>query len=231
MREAPTAARDHARRGGEEGHARSAQAVCRARPRSEDGAARKAPRRAAAAPGEVERRGGSACNRPPAGRDVLPLRMSVPSPYRPPEAPVADAEKPRGSPVKGMIFGLLVDIGGSFVASVVLFFVWAIWLGASGLEPEAIAQAMAEPDPVSAFSLISYAVGGGFSLLGGYVCARVARETEMRCAAVVATVSSLVSLAMGTGLPVALYLFLTVLTFAAVMFGGWMGQQHNARHA
>jgi hypothetical protein len=154
--------------------------------------------------------------------------MSAPSPYRPPEAPVADAEKPRGSPVKGMIFGLLVDIGGSLLSSFALVFVWAIWLAASGLDAEAITQAMAEPDPLSAFSVLGYTVGSAFSWLGGYVCARVARETEMRCAAVIATVSSLVSLAMGTALPVGLYLFLTVLTFAAVMLGGFMGQQHNA---
>jgi hypothetical protein len=141
------------------------------------------------------------------------------------------SDAPRGSPVKGMIFGLLVDLGGSLVASFVLFFVWAIWLSSSGLDAEAVAQSMAEPDPLSGFSLTSYATGGGFSWLGGYVCARVARETELRCAAVIATISSLVSLAMGIGLPLGLYLFLTVLTFASVMLGGWMGEQRNARPA
>jgi len=141
------------------------------------------------------------------------------------------SDAPRGSPVKGMIFGLLVDIGGSLVASFALFFIWAIWLSSSGLDADAVAQSMAEPDPLSGFSLASYMIGGGFSWLGGYVCARVARETELRCAAVIATISSLVSLAMGIGLPPALYLFLTVLTFASVMLGGWMGEQRNARPA
>ena len=141
------------------------------------------------------------------------------------------SDAPRGSPVKGMIFGLLVDIGGSLVASFVLFFIWAIWLSSSGLDADAVAQSMAEPDPLSGFSLASYTLGGGFSWLGGYVCARVARETELRCAAVIGTISSLVSLAMGIGLPPGLYLFLTVLTFASVMLGGWMGEQRNARAA
>jgi len=141
------------------------------------------------------------------------------------------SDAPRGSPVKGMIFGLLVDIGGSLVASFALFFIWAIWLSSSGLDADAVAQSMAEPDPLSGFSLASYTLGGGFSWLGGYVCARVARETELRCAAVIATISSLVSLAMGIGLPPGLYLFLTALTFASVMLGGWMGEQRNARSA
>lgn len=141
------------------------------------------------------------------------------------------SEAPRGSPVKGMIYGVLVDIGGSLVASFALFFVWAIWLGASGMDAEAIAQAMAEPDPLSAVSLIGYTVGTALSWLGGYVCARVARETELQCAAVVATVSALVALAMGTGMSVELYLFLTALTVGAVMLGGWVGRQHNLAQA
>lgn len=155
--------------------------------------------------------------------------MSTPSPYRPPEAPVADAERPRGRPVKGMLYGVLVDLGGSLLASFVLFFFWAMWLSASGLNPEEITHEIQEPDPLSAFSLFGYAVGGAFSWAGGYVCARVARETELQCAAVVATISTLVALAMGTGLPLALYLFLTLMTFGCVMLGGWTGQQRNAR--
>ena len=55
--------------------------------------------------------------------------------------------------------------------------------------PTAITQAMTENDPMSGVSLISYVVGTAFSWLGGYVCARVAQETELRCAAVVAAVS------------------------------------------
>lgn len=155
--------------------------------------------------------------------------MSPPDPYRPPQAAIADQGRPLGSPVKGMILGLLVDIGGSMVAAFILFFAWAIWLGASGLDAEAITQAMAENDPMSGISLIGYAVGAGFSWLGGFVCARVARETELRCAAVVAAVSAALALAMGTGLPLPVNLLLAALTVGAVMLGGWMGAQLNAR--
>ena len=139
------------------------------------------------------------------------------------------SDAPRGSPVKGMALGLAADVGGSMLAAFLLFFTWAIWLGASGLDAEAITQAMTENDPMSGISLISYVVGTAFSWLGGYVCARVARETEMQCAAVVATVSTLTALAMGTGLPFALYLLLALLTAGSVMLGGWMGAQRNAR--
>jgi uncharacterized membrane protein len=155
--------------------------------------------------------------------------MSSPDPYRPPQATVADQDRPRGSPVKGMILGLLVDIGGSMVAAFILFFAWAIWLGASGLDAEAITQAIAENDPMSGISLIGYAVGAAFSWLGGYVCARVAQETELRCAAVVAAVSATLALAMGSELPLPLNLLLAMLTVGAVMLGGWTGAQRNLR--
>lgn len=156
--------------------------------------------------------------------------MSAPSPYRPPEAPVADQDRPRGSPVKGMIFGLLVDIGGSLLAGIVLTFVWAIWLGATGHDAKAIEAALTErPDPTSAFSLIANALGMGFSWLGGYVCARVARETELRCAGVVAGVGVAISPLFGLDLTSPFYLAMVVLGAALVMLGGWMGQQRNAR--
>jgi hypothetical protein len=151
------------------------------------------------------------------------------SPYRPPEAKVADPEPRRGAPVKGMVYGVLVDVGGSVLASFLLFFVWAVWLAASGLDAEQITKEVQEPDPLSGISLLAYTIGGALSWLGGYVCARVARETELRCAAVVATVSGLVALVMGGAMPSALHIFLTLLTVAAVMLGGWMGMQQNAR--
>jgi len=155
--------------------------------------------------------------------------MSSPDPYRPPQAAVADPGPRRGSPVKGMVFGVLVDLGGSLLASFALFFAWAIWLGASGLDAEAIAQTMAEPDPLSGFSLAGYTVGSAFSWLGGYVCARVARETELRCAAVVAAISCSAGLLLAGDLPLALNFALVLFTIGAVMLGGWTGARQNAR--
>jgi hypothetical protein len=155
--------------------------------------------------------------------------MSAPNPYRPPQAAIADQDRPRGSPVKGMALGILVDLGGTTLAGIVLVFGWAAWLAASGLDAAAIEATMREADPLSSFSIFSYVVGGAFSWLGGYVGARVARETELRCAAVIAAVSVMVSLALGGSLPLELNLLLALLTVGAIMLGGWMGAQRNAR--
>lgn len=155
--------------------------------------------------------------------------MSEPNPYRPPDAPIADQDRPRGRPVKGMVYGVLVDIGGSLVAAFVLSVAWAMWLSATGLDSKEIAQEMTEAEATSPISVAGYLVGTACSWAGGYVCARVARETEMRCAAVVATISTLIALLTGTGLSLPLYIVSALITAGAVMLGGWMGAQRNAR--
>jgi hypothetical protein len=155
--------------------------------------------------------------------------MSAPDPYRPPGAPVTDQDRPRGSPVKGMAFGVLVDIGGTMLAGVALVFVWAVWLAASGQSAEQIEQAMQKPDPASALSIAGYVVGTAFSGLGGYVCARVARETELRCAAVVAAISIAFGFAVGGAQSFAMNVLMVGSTIAAVMAGAWLGMQRNRR--
>jgi hypothetical protein len=153
--------------------------------------------------------------------------MSDSNPYRPPQAAVADRDRPRGSPVKGMVFGVLVDIGGTILAGMTLVFVWAIWLAANGHSGEQIEQALQNPDPASAVSILGYVVGTAFSGLGGYVCARVARETELRCAAVVAAVSLAFGFAVGGTHSLETNILLTAATIAAVLSGAWFGKRRN----
>ena len=155
--------------------------------------------------------------------------MSSPDPYRPPQAPVADSERARGAPVKGMVFGVLVDIGGSFAAAIALSFAYGIWLAMSGMGASEIEQSLTQREPDSTFAIVGYVVGTAFSWLGGYVCARTARETELKCAAVVAATSCVAGLLLSTDLPFELNLLLIVLTVGAVMLGGWMGKRLNER--
>jgi hypothetical protein len=158
--------------------------------------------------------------------------MSSPDPYRPPQATVVDQDRPRGAPVKGMALGLLVDIGGSLLANFALIFIWAIWLAASGDDAQAIEEAMkGQADPTSGISLIAYALGMMCSWLGGYVCARTARETELRCAGVVAGAGVAIAFIFGADLMTPLYFLMVVTGALVVMLGGWMGAQRNARQA
>jgi hypothetical protein len=157
--------------------------------------------------------------------------MSSPSPYRPPQAPVADQDRPRGSPVKGMAFGLMVDIGGTLCASYALMFIWAIRLAAQGHDAKAIEEMLNQQfaDSTSDVGIAANVLGMAFSWLGGYVCARVARETELRCAGVVAGLGIGLALLLGGDAMTALHFGLVLLGAAIVMLGAWMGAQRNAR--
>jgi hypothetical protein len=151
------------------------------------------------------------------------------NPYQPPRAAVADVVAAQGSPFKGVVFGLLVDIGGSIVGGLAMVFVYGIVLATSGASQAEIEQALTKVDPLSWFSIIGFTIGTTASFLGGYVCARVARAAELKWAGVVAAVSGIVSLLMGTGA----YSFewnalLALVGMGAVIWGGWVGARRNA---
>ncbi|NJN40224.1 MAG: hypothetical protein HC807_04340, partial [Gammaproteobacteria bacterium] len=60
------------------------------------------------------------------------------NPYQPPGAPISGADRVErfGSPVKAILFGLLIDIGGSIVAGTILAVAWGVLLGAGGVSGE-----------------------------------------------------------------------------------------------
>jgi hypothetical protein len=97
------------------------------------------------------------------------------NPYTPPESSVADQARPPGSPWKAIGLGLLTDIGGTMAASMVLAIVYGITMGAQGMSAEEMEAAMRGPFLESGISTIATLVGLGFSVAGGYVCARVQR--------------------------------------------------------
>ena len=144
------------------------------------------------------------------------------SPYQPPKAIVADADRAPGSPIKGVIYGVLVDVGGSVLMGIVLTVVYRVMLAASGASPEDMERALASPDPLSWVSLVGNIVGFGMSFLGGYVCARVAGKDEYRWAGIVAAIAFIAGFLFGMGAyPVEWNLLLALVSASAVMGGAW----------
>jgi hypothetical protein len=102
-------------------------------------------------------------------------------PYRPPEAPLSSAVRNDrlGSPVKAILVGLAVDIGGSIVGGTVLAIAWGILLGAGGASGDEIDRFFRSSDT---FQWVSLCTGLGFTGLGAYVAARIANRAEYRFA-------------------------------------------------
>ena len=137
-----------------------------------------------------------------------------------------------GSPLKAVVYGVLVDVGGSIVLGVALVIAYSITLASSGVPSEEIERILAEGSPASWVAILGFLLGCATSFLGGYVCARTAGEAEMKWVGIVAAVSALASLLMGSGA----YAFewnavLALLGMGAVFAGGWAGARRNLTFA
>ncbi len=152
------------------------------------------------------------------------------NPYTPPSARVADvAVEKRGSPIKAVAFGLLVDIGGSLAFGLLLVFAYGVSQASSGATSAEIAASFENLSVDSWVSIVGDIVDTLFSALGGYVCARVAKRSEFRLGAMLAALSiSFATLVGGSDYSVLWNIVLSVVTFLAVMFGVRMGVARNA---
>ena len=152
------------------------------------------------------------------------------NPFTPPSARVTDGTAHEGSPVKAVLLGVLVDIGGSVATGIILAIIYGASLASSGATAEQIEAAFASIPADSWISIAGIVVGTLLSLLAGYVCARVAKHSEFGLSAILAMISISFGLLVGAKQ----YSFIlsaafALTTFLAVMFGTRLGVARNIR--
>lgn len=146
--------------------------------------------------------------------------MAEENPYKPPTAPVRDAGAPAPrSLTLAVLAGLGVGIGGMILSRAIQAIVYVTLI-----EPGATPQQSVEA--LSAWFITLVSSSCIFSVLGGYVCARVARRHERRVTVVLAALSTAIAYSTfgGNG---ALAVLVLALTFASVMTGGGVGRYRN----
>ena len=114
------------------------------------------------------------------------------NPCDPPDAEVKDVKDPMrapGSPVKALALGLVTDLGGTLVAGIVFDLLYRVLWWTQGLDAEQVRAAEHEHSLGSAYFVIGTLLGLYFSYLGGHVCARVMRKSELLWGAVLAGLS------------------------------------------
>ena len=154
------------------------------------------------------------------------------NPYGAPEAKLADPAPRPGSPYKAVGLGLLTDFGGTIALSTLLTFLYGVTLAGSGVSPEDMEAAIRNASTVDSWYFWAGAIGGcGFSVLGGYVCARVAGQSEYTLGAILAAITVVLGLILfgDGGLDLGLSIVLNMATVAAVVLGAWLGKQRNRR--
>jgi hypothetical protein len=101
-------------------------------------------------------------------------------------------------------------------------------LGAAGIKGEDIAATMQASATDSWFFYVGTLIGLSFSVLGGYVCARIARRSEIKLGAILAALSALSGfLLAGDEQQLGTLLSLTLLGFGAVVVGARLGLAKN----
>ena len=151
------------------------------------------------------------------------------NPFEPPQSPVSDPAPRAGSAVKAVLLGLAVDIGGTLLSSVVFGVVYAVLLGARGVPAEQMQDSFMEAMESGWGFALSSAVGCAFSVLGGYVCARIARRSDYRAGWALAGLSvGLGFLLGGASYNLLQHVLLAAVTVACVLIGVRSGMRATA---
>jgi hypothetical protein len=159
--------------------------------------------------------------------------MSEP-PFEPPPSDVDDRpprRAPSGSPLRAIVVGLVVDLGGSVVLSLLLMIVYAASLQHAGLSPEQLKAAIEHIPSNSWPAVLELVLGSLLDVFSGFVCARIAQRDEWRVGATLAAISTLCAALLGDGGDSTdeLTLLRAACTLACTLLGVKYGRESNHR--
>lgn len=141
-------------------------------------------------------------------------------PYAPPQASVGVPGEVQGAPVKAVLYGLLVDIGGTIMITTVMSMMYGLMLLRTDLSQAEIERMLMNLDPFSTYGLLMSGAGLLCSFWGGYVCALYSRQHILRDTAVLATLSVIVGVLLSGDTYTSLqHLLLAALGIAAIFSG------------
>jgi len=158
------------------------------------------------------------------------------NPFASPRA--ARRPDPRAVPIrpakayKAILAGLAVDFGGSFLTGFVLSVVQMVFLVQAGHPASSVGQILSQAPWHSPFRLLGTVLGCGLSVLGGFVCARLARRSEFRLVGIECAISMTLGFAMAPTRHGAFYwVGMISLNIACSMLGAWLGRRSNLSDA
>ena len=154
-------------------------------------------------------------------------------PFKPPETDSSQNPLPPagpGSPLRAVLMGLAVDIGGTTVLGLVIGALYGLQLQGQGLSESEMKDAMTHMPHDSALYVLGILLGALMSVAGGYVCARIVRRNEFRTGFVMAGCSVLFGiLSSAADDPADMLLLFTLATIACNLLGVKFGAEHNRR--
>ena len=127
--------------------------------------------------------------------------------------------------IKAIGIGVLVDIAGSLITALIFAIVYSIILSQQGHSTTEIESMMTGSSFVYLVSLI---LGLGCTVLGGFVCARIAKREEVKHSAIMG-VGGLVLSLLSTGDPEPVWYLIigVILTVPMAVVGGYIAYTKN----
>lgn len=140
--------------------------------------------------------------------------------YQPPRANLNARNREPGSLLKAVVYGAVIDIGGTLVGSFVFAFVYVMLLGLQGHPAEVIEDAVMNFDRWSFFGISLTLMGLSMSAIGGFICAAIANRPGFLAPGLLSLVSVTTGAMLGGGeLPQQELMFFSALTVAAIFVG------------
>jgi MFS family permease len=151
-------------------------------------------------------------------------------PYAPPSSNIEVSNTKRGSAIKAVVLGLLADLGGSTVIGAAIMFGYGVYLAATGSSPDQAAATIDGFGYDSPLVIVLTIIGCVFSVLGGYICARIARHSEYRLGLIMCAISIALAALLGNERDSAnMNVVLTLTTLVSIMVGIHLGVRKNRR--
>lgn len=147
--------------------------------------------------------------------------------YQPPEASLDGEGSASGSVVKGVLWGLAVDIFGTMVVVSIFGLGYLTWLTAQDLPAEEIDELFGSYDIFSFYSVTGITLGLLMSVWAGYICAKKSGKEYRKSLEIMCIISGGYSIFSDFSLEYLVEdIVITMLTLLAILIGAkiWLSK-------
>lgn len=125
-----------------------------------------------------------------------------------------------GSVTKGVIWGTIVDVGGTILFGLIFGIGYAIIQASQGVSEQEIAESVMQVEMFSIYNLIGITIGLLISFYAGYLCAKKSGAGIKKSTAILCLISCFFGIVAGaTVYSVGELVALSVLTIGVIIFG------------
>lgn len=141
-------------------------------------------------------------------------------PYKPPDSDLDVPETLPPRPVRGILIGLVIDLGGTILLVFISSIIYGVVLASGGASQSEIESSITNMGPDSIFGIVNTILGLLMSFIGGFYCARIARAKDYLYPGIMAAILFLLSIILGWGtMSLILLVSLSMASVVAIMLG------------